>query len=127
MPASLVQVVGGKHCPHDQDHMQSRDDNMMSEFFKTLVDLHICAGVSGLIDKIGMWLDLEDENWVSIPFHDIDCGEVNALPGLKQGILGVHPKPILILEKMLQEHVVWVIPFGFDHGIGFDSIKLNDD
>jgi len=55
---------------------------MISELVETLVDLHICADVSGIIDKIGMWLDIKDQNWVSIPFHDIDCGEVNGFQGL---------------------------------------------
>ena len=55
---------------------------MMSELVEMLVDLHVCANASGYIDKIGMWLDLQDENQVLIPFHNIDCGEVNGLLGL---------------------------------------------
>jgi len=82
VPANLVQFVGGKHCPHDQDHVQSGDDKMTSELVETLVDLHIRPDMSGLIYEIGMWLDLEDKNWVSMPFDNIDHGEVNALPGL---------------------------------------------
>ena len=62
--------------------MQLRNDNMMSELVETLADLHICAYASGYIDEIGMWLDLQDENWVSIPFHNLDCGEFNGLQGL---------------------------------------------
>jgi len=56
---------------------------MSSEFVETLADLHVCTDASGLIDKIGMWLDLKDENQVSFPFHDLDCGEVNGLWGLE--------------------------------------------
>ena len=62
--------------------MQLRDDKMTSELVKMLADLHIHADMSGLIDEIGMWLDLEDKNWVSIPFDNIDHGEVNALLGV---------------------------------------------
>ena len=62
--------------------MQSRNDNMTLELVKMLEDLHVCTDASGYIDEIGMWLDLQDENQVSIPLHDIDCGEVNGLPGL---------------------------------------------
>ena len=62
--------------------MQSRNDNMTLELVKTLAHLHTCTNASGYIDEIGMWLDLQDENWVSIPLHNIDCGEVNGLPGL---------------------------------------------
>ena len=53
---------------------------MTSEPVKMLADLQICTNASGLIDKIGMWL--KDKNWVSIPFHDLDHGEVNGLWGL---------------------------------------------
>ena len=62
--------------------MQSRDDKMTSELVKMLADLHIHPDTSGLIDEIGMWLDLKDKNRVSMPFDNIDRGEVNALPGL---------------------------------------------
>ena len=82
MLARLVQFVCGKCCPHGRNCVQLRNDNMMLELVETLVDLHVCADVSGYIDKIGMWPDLQDENWVSIPFHDIDNGEVNGLQGL---------------------------------------------
>jgi len=62
--------------------MQSRNDNMMLELVEMLVDMHVCTNAPGYIDEIGMWLDLQDENWVSIPLHDIDCGKVNGLLGL---------------------------------------------
>jgi len=62
--------------------MQSRNDNMMAELVEMLVDLHICTNMSGHINKMGMWLDLQKENQVSIPFHNIDCGKVNGLLGL---------------------------------------------
>jgi len=82
MLARLVQFVCDKCRPHGQNCVQLRNDNMTSELVETLADLHVCTDASGYINEIGMWLDLQDENRVSIPLHDIDCGEVNGLPGL---------------------------------------------
>jgi len=101
-----------------------RDDNF--ELGKTFADLNICADASGLVDEIWMWFDLKDENWVTVPFHDINCGEVDRLPGLVKRILRVHQKPILEFEDVPQQCVIGPIPFRLYSGIGIDSIELSE-
>ena len=81
--ARLVQFVECKHCAHGWHRKESRDDNKTPELFKMLVELHICTCASQDINQIGMWFDFQNEIWLTFPFHNIDCHEINGFPWLK--------------------------------------------
>src|SRR5882724_8323401 len=123
---SILQDVGGKHHPHERDSMKSRDDQTICELVKMFVDLPICTIASGLVNNIWMQFDLKYENWVTLPFDNVNCGEVDQLPALKKRILRVDQKPILVFEDVDQQGVLRAIPLRLYGGIRIDGIELID-
>jgi len=67
------------------------------------MDLPICAIESGLVNDIWKQFDLKYEYWVTLPFDNVNCGEVDQLPALKKRILRVDQKPILTFEGVDQQ------------------------
>jgi len=57
-----------------------------------------------------MQFDLKYENWVTLPFNNVNCGEVNRLPALEKRILRVDRKPILVFGDVYQQGVIRAIP-----------------
>src|SRR5882724_3151940 len=123
---SVLQDVGGKHHPHERDSVKSRDDQIICELVKTIADLPICAVACGLVNDIWMRFDLKYENWVTLPFDNVNCGEVNRLPALEKRILRVDRKPILVFEDVYQQGVIRTIPLRLYGGIRIDGIELID-